>query len=429
MSASSRVDGFASIAQWPMLRATSPSPSDLCGGHAILVQLRMVTSWVIDLYRDACPPEPSILHYLRRYCAVALKSWPCPQSYQFLEIALALAIAYVRTEDSQRAVFFIALGDSLPMKAARAIMAINRRYGCSQETGQAHPSGDAQLLSMLADGVLSATTRYLQQSAEAVEDIEMLLKMENVNGVDEGSTMSGMQYLEHALLQIASQECATPLIDGTRNLAHLFHELKSRALISKSEMKRVAAIWLGCKILNRVSDSSDSMAWSLILDNGISFLDIIAAMVESTSAECHSAAFSALSNTRVLHPQSSAHISEVSLEGGSATWPTTDQETELLRVDTANNPVLSLARLYQTITSDPSPLLQVILASSNPLHTNLVSASLAIISFLIDSACLKICISDFIYRNGCAEALASIAASDSDELIPVSARQSAIYLY
>ncbi|KAG8919984.1 hypothetical protein FRC02_001222 [Tulasnella sp. 418] len=67
--------------------------------------------------------------------------------------------------------------------------------------------------------------------------------------------------------------------------------------------------------------------------------------------------------------------------------------------------------------------------SSNSTDINLISASIAITSSLVDSPRLKHFVSNFIYRDGYAETLASVASSDNDELVPGSIRQSAIHLF
>ncbi|KAG8925027.1 hypothetical protein FRC02_009966 [Tulasnella sp. 418] len=60
---------------------------------------------------------------------------------------------------------------------------------------------------------------------------------------------------------------------------------------------------------------------------------------------------------------------------------------------------------------------------------SLISTSISITSSLVDAPRLKPFVSYFICRDGYAEALASVASSDNDELVPVSIRQSAIHLF
>ncbi|KAG8937342.1 hypothetical protein FRC03_008247, partial [Tulasnella sp. 419] len=413
----------------------------------MIVELRMVTSRAIDLYRYTHPPEPSIIRYLQQYCISALNygtSAPLPQCDRFLDIVFVLA--YVLTENNHKSVCVASLGDSILMKAARCIMSLKRRYDSGQEVGEDHISGDVQLFTALAQAVLSATERYLRIVHDAIDEIIWRVQIEKEDGIDEDSFVSGMQYLEYALFQTASQEFSILFMDqiasslddlfaigdmvdmpfdpvDSSNTILLMRHLKSRASTSNLDSETASAILLGCRILNKMS--SETVAWSIALDDEPSWLDIIGSMTRSPSDECRSAAFSAILSTHILRPESAALADNISQDDGANGRPSTEQ----LRVDIATRPGSSLAKLYETMTSHPSPLIEAISVPKGRVESNLVTTSLNIILSIIDSAPLKLYVADFIHREGCAAALASVASCHSTEMVPASLRQSAIYVF
>ncbi|KAG8928597.1 hypothetical protein FRC02_006712 [Tulasnella sp. 418] len=174
--------------------------------------------------------------------------------------------------------------------------------------------------------------------------------------------------------------------------------------------------------------SSETVAWSVALDDEPSWLDIIATMARIPSDECRSAAFSAILSTHIFGPESAALTDNISRDDGANGRPS-DVGTEQLRVNVASRPGSGLAKLYETMTSHPSPLIQAISVPKGRVESNLVTTSLNIIPSMIDSAPLKLYVADFIHREGCAAALASVASCHSTELVPASLRQSAIYVF
>ncbi|KAG8925028.1 hypothetical protein FRC02_009967 [Tulasnella sp. 418] len=471
------------ITEWPLLEDSGVLPGDFLRQHVMLVELRMATARAIELWRHSEPssirylsrysmislnfwtsvqlwkteelwcddtfPDPSIVRYLQKSCVIALNLWESvelQQSEEFLQTTLLLA--YVVTERSPKALFVASLGDATPMKAARCIMALKRRYDGDHQFGHDQSDGDHQLSIMLAQALLSAITHYLGINLRAPAEIKRRAQIERANVVDENSNVTGLQYLEHAVLQMASQEWPSQLIDllilclnslfkigdildiafhpldPSYNVVPLMCRLKSQISVSKLDSDKGDALKVACRILNKVT--SDSVAWSLALDDPKALPDTIAAMAQSTSTVCRSAGLFALLNTHIFHPSAVAVQVERRTDDSK---PTADQETELLRVDIATSPGSSLARLYNTVTSHPSPLLHAISVSINPLDIGLIRTSLNITSLLVDSPRLKHYVSDFIHRGGYAEALASVASYDDTRLLPTSIRRSAIFLY
>ncbi|KAG8921374.1 hypothetical protein FRC02_000279 [Tulasnella sp. 418] len=201
------------IGNWPMLEDSQVLPLSFHRKYVILVELRMATAHAIEVCRHKKSQEPSLMRYLQRYCVTALNFWrvvELPQAEQFLVTALNLA--FVVMERNHKAVFVASLGDAVTMKVARCIMALKRFHDSSLELGLDQADGDAQLRIMLTQAVLSALQHYLEVNLRCIARIHMLVLIERANGVDESSIVSGMQYLEYALFQIASQECSAELM-------------------------------------------------------------------------------------------------------------------------------------------------------------------------------------------------------------------------
>ncbi|KAG8942169.1 hypothetical protein FRC03_003588 [Tulasnella sp. 419] len=268
---------LANHSSWPVLHNKLPVNPDFFTFHKILVELCMVTMWVIDECRWKKRLEISRRRYLYRYCDNVLKLWMSSLASQEggaddaqdgRIYQSALLLGYLILENHHNILRVTDSGESTPMKAARCLMSLKRWLDHSQGEDQKISAMDLELRNSLALSIVSSTAAYLQFAADTIKPGSRLTRLERFED-DENTIYVGMKHLEIPLLNLAAQEWQIPSlqdqaisaleafyqIPGHANfrlfpwelpessgLSHLMAKLKSRATSSSNANKRVSDV-------------------------------------------------------------------------------------------------------------------------------------------------------------------------------------------
>ncbi|KAG8956950.1 hypothetical protein FRC03_010687 [Tulasnella sp. 419] len=440
------------MTNWPELDDSQTARTDFYGGHVLLIELRMVTTRVINAYSSSIRLDQSVLRYLRRYCISALRIWTVQyMRYASACLEAALTLAYVSLDTDPYAASVTRCGDAIAMKSARCIMALSRWHDCNLVVDVQGEDGDAKLVAMLAQSMLSATARYLQTNMGSIIGLRRMIETEGVAGVDENSYVTGLQHLEHALLEMSEQKWSIPMMDDVVLALHALYSIKdnisiplllshpricpallithlrSQLLISTEGSDSIVSMEVASQVLNKIK--CPATAWSMVTDGSPSLAQIIATLSQSRIRHNLSTAFSVLLGTHIFHPSSITLSERISDNDHNAKLPNTERITQNLYIDVLPDHDLGLIKFYEAITADPSPLYEAISTSDRALDRVLVEKCLIITRLLVESPNLKHLVSDFLLRARYAEALSSVISCDDVGCIPLHIRKTAIHLF
>ncbi|KAG8912952.1 hypothetical protein FRC02_005735 [Tulasnella sp. 418] len=436
---------LANHSSWPVLHNKLPVNPDFFTFHKILVELRMVTMWVIDECRWKKRLEISRRRYLYRYCDNVLKLWMSSLASQEggaddaqdgRIYQSALLLGYLILENHHNILRVTDSGESTPMKAARCLMSLKRWLDHSQGDDQKISAMDLELRNSLALSIVSSTAAYLQSAADTIKPGSRLTRLERFED-DENTIYVGMKHLEIPLLNLAAQEWQIPSLQDqaisaleafyqipghadfrlfpwelpeSSGLSDLLAKLKSRATYSSSTNKRVSALQAASKILNLVTDPLVARTFAF---NGLPALaEITGTMAQDESVDIRIAALTVFLQTPVLYPSVSR---PQGVNQRALARPTSFlQPAGQIHIDFHLPPDNNLLESYATALADHSSLLQAIQGAASPTSEEFIRKSISFIDML-QSSVPKPDLPSSLFEKGKYPAVLAMIASCDDE--------------
>ncbi|KAG8928408.1 hypothetical protein FRC02_006928 [Tulasnella sp. 418] len=442
------------LSSWPVLCRASKTESDFFNRLQMLAELRMVTMRVIHMYRGYRAVPSSILRYLYRYCDNALNLWmrmrEDESDEKFFEAAMVLC--YLILENHSDIPLVTTSGDSVPMKVARCITALKRWSDSNHNTNerQHRMIPDLKFCDSFAHSIVAASLKYIKLAAKAIESDSYLNQKDEGVMVDEDSINTGLACLERSLRRLTSEQWPETLwndvdklvstletlhsinIDATLGLfpldtqwdpTPLLKHLKNRAAKAESPIftveDKASAIRTACKLLNEVSNPSDS--WALAVEEP-SIPEVVGSFTQQRSIIWHIFALSTVLNTYILCP-TTARSHETYGSSNGEELSSTSKEA---RIDTLPYHK-DLVKLYKQILEDPSQLYQSMSEPKTQLNEDLIEKTISFIVALVDSLPHTSLLSNLLERQYL-RPVALIASHSDDTLVSTLTRQRAIYI-
>ncbi|KAG8957450.1 hypothetical protein FRC03_010137 [Tulasnella sp. 419] len=405
--------------------------------QARLAHIRMLTAHYIDTVGSSGSPNPSLRRHLSRHCIVSLELWITnqkPDSGNILGATLDL-IYLIMMHDLHHTVLTISSSGSVPLKLSRCI-------GALTDGVKAASSDDDQLLRAFTNPVFAATVHYLKllegntgshygvtklKDSGVIKEIQglysalLLLVKPKLQGFP-------MNHIALAIMTLHALEHIVPTPKLSLTQASILIEL----LISQGmDVDRVAAMNIMSHILNQFNNRTE--AWSLAIAppdvTRTSIPQIISSMAEEANPKYRSAAFTAILDTHIFYPSTDNFRENTSSnppleQYGSG--PTQDIPLTMLATQNTH-----FQTLYEDLTKEPSPLLQVLEGFTGLDRENheVVTKSVTIIFHVVKSRPSSLTLQAFFVSVDLMRASAGIASCEVPELVSVETRIAAIHLF